>query len=162
MRYRAAATTAFFGDGYRFPMGRDRSMGPSTLPTPPPALGLRGLPRAECRALRIRAVHLDPSSLRGGLAPFPSFTLSIVRVVCDAEPDGAAQACLMLLRGGVIDRGGVSGGIGWDRNADLNRGHIGIWRFARDERTADVGAARQAIVFLPGEIPAAPADRTRP
>ena len=143
-------------------MGRDRCMGPSTLPTPPTALRLRSLPRAECRALRIRAVLLDPSSLRGGFAPFPSLTPSIVRVVCDTGPEGAAQACLILLRGGEIDRGSASGGMGWDRNADLNRGHIGIWRFARDERTADVGAALQAIEFLPGEVPAAPADRTRP
>ena len=50
----------------------------------------------------------------------------------------------------------------WDQNGDLRRGHIGIWRFARDERTADVGAALQAIEFLPGEVPAAPTDRTRP
>ena len=30
--------------------------------------------------------------------------------------------------------------VGWDGNADLSRGHIGIWRFARDERMEDVGA----------------------
>ena len=55
-------------------------------------------------------------------------------------PEVVATALRILVRGGEIDYGGASGSMGWDGDAELSRGYIGIWRFATDERMEDVGA----------------------
>ena len=60
--------------------------------------------------------------------------------VAMAGPKGVAAALGILARGGEIDYEGASGGMDWDENGDLRRGHIGIWRFTADERIEDVGA----------------------
>ena len=60
--------------------------------------------------------------------------------VVGAGPQGVAEALRILARGGEIDYEGASGGMDWDENGDLRRGHIGIWRFTEDERIEEVRA----------------------
>ena len=60
--------------------------------------------------------------------------------VAGAGPQGVAEALRILREGGEIDYEGASGSMEWDENGDLRRGHIGVWRFTRDERIEDVRA----------------------
>ena len=60
--------------------------------------------------------------------------------VVGAGREGVATALRILVRGGEIDYRGASGSVGWDGDADLSRGYIGIRRLARDERMEDAGA----------------------
>ena len=60
--------------------------------------------------------------------------------VVSAGPQGVADALRILAQGGEIDYEGAAGSMDWDENGDLRRGHIGIWRFAGDERIEDIGA----------------------
>ena len=60
--------------------------------------------------------------------------------VVNAGPGGVAEGLRVLAEGGEIDYEGASGGIDWDGNGDLRRGHIGIWRFTEDERIEEVRA----------------------
>ena len=60
--------------------------------------------------------------------------------VVSAGPQGVADALRVLAGGGAIDYEGASGSMDWDANGDLRRGHIGIWRFTRDERIEEVDA----------------------
>ena len=57
-----------------------------------------------------------------------------------AGPDGVAEALRVLRRGGSVDYEGAASDMDWDRNGDLRRGRIGIWRFTADGRIEDVGA----------------------
>ena len=61
-------------------------------------------------------------------------------IVVSAGPQGIADALRILAGGGAIDYEGASGSMDWDANGDLRRGHIGIWRFTRDERIEEVDA----------------------
>ena len=63
--------------------------------------------------------------------------------VVNAGPVGVAAALRILADGGEVDYEGASGSMDWDRNGDLRRGHIGIWRFTGDERIEEV----QAVAF---------------
>ena len=60
--------------------------------------------------------------------------------VVHAGPEGVATALRILAAGGAVDYEGAAVTLDWDRNGDLERGHIGIWRFTEDERieTVDV------------------------
>ena len=60
--------------------------------------------------------------------------------VVTAGPRGVADALRILAGGGEIDYEGASGGMDWDGNGDLRRGHVGVWRFTGDERIEDVEA----------------------
>ena len=60
--------------------------------------------------------------------------------VVGAGPEVTGEALGILARGEEIDYEGASGGMDWDENGDLRRGHIGIWRFTEDERIEEVGA----------------------
>ena len=60
--------------------------------------------------------------------------------VVTAGPRGVAEALRILSRGGEVDYEGAANSVDWDQNGDLRRGHIGIWRFTRDERIEDVRA----------------------
>ena len=60
--------------------------------------------------------------------------------VVGAGPEGIADALRILAGGGGIDYEGASGSMDWDGNGDLRRGHIGIWRFTKDERIEEVEA----------------------
>ena len=53
---------------------------------------------------------------------------------------GVARALEVLASGGDVDYEGASVSLDWDANGDLLRGHIGIWRFTRDERIEDLEA----------------------
>ena len=57
-----------------------------------------------------------------------------------AGPRGVAEGLRILADGGEIDYEGASGSVDWDENGDLRRGHIGIWRFTKDERIEEVRA----------------------
>ena len=57
-----------------------------------------------------------------------------------AGPRGVAEALRILAEGGEIDYEGAAVTMDWDENGDLRRGHVGIWRFTRDERVEEVGA----------------------
>ena len=61
-------------------------------------------------------------------------------IVVSAGPRGIADALRILAGGGAIDYEGASGSMDWDANGDLRRGHVGIWRFTRDERIEEVDA----------------------
>ena len=54
--------------------------------------------------------------------------------VVHAGADGIAAALRILAVGGAVDYEGAAVSLDWDRNGDLTRGHIGIWRFTDDER----------------------------
>ena len=58
-----------------------------------------------------------------------------------AGVEGIARALEVLGDGGDVDYDGASVSLDWDEHGDLLRGHIGIWRFTRDERIEDVEAA---------------------
>ena len=58
--------------------------------------------------------------------------------VVTAGPRCVADALRILANGGEVDYEGASGSMDWDENGDLRRGHIGIWRFTKDERVEDV------------------------
>ena len=60
--------------------------------------------------------------------------------VVTAGPRGVADALRILADGGEVDYEGASGSMDWDGNGDLRRGHIGIWRFTKDERIEEVRA----------------------
>ena len=53
---------------------------------------------------------------------------------------GVARALEVLAEGGDVDYEGASVSMDWDANGDLLRGHIGIWRFTKDERIEDLEA----------------------
>ena len=53
---------------------------------------------------------------------------------------GIARALEVLAGGGEVDYEGASVSLDWDEHGDLLRGHIGIWRFTRDERIEDLEA----------------------
>ena len=57
-----------------------------------------------------------------------------------AGPEGVARALERLADGGEVDYEGASVSLDWDEHGDLLRGHIGIWRFTRDERIEDLDA----------------------
>ena len=57
-----------------------------------------------------------------------------------AGPEGVARALERLADGGEVDYEGASVSLDWDEHGDLTRGHIGIWRFTRDERIEDLEA----------------------
>ena len=57
-----------------------------------------------------------------------------------AGPEGIARALERLADGGEVDYEGASVSLDWDEHGDLLRGHIGIWRFTRDERIEDLDA----------------------
>ena len=57
-----------------------------------------------------------------------------------AGPEGVARALEILADGGDVDYEGASVSLDWDEHGDLLRGHIGIWRFTRDERIEDLEA----------------------
>ena len=57
-----------------------------------------------------------------------------------AGPEGVARALERLAAGGEVDYEGASVSLDWDEHGDLTRGHIGIWRFTRDERIEDLDA----------------------
>ena len=57
-----------------------------------------------------------------------------------AGPEGVARALEILADGGDVDYDGASVSLDWDEHGDLLRGHIGIWRFTRDERIEDLEA----------------------
>ena len=61
-------------------------------------------------------------------------------VTVTAGPQGVADALRILAEGGEIDYEGAAVTMDWDENGDLRRGHVGIWRFTRDERVEEVGA----------------------
>jgi branched-chain amino acid transport system substrate-binding protein len=60
--------------------------------------------------------------------------------VVHAGLEGVATALRILAAGGAVDYEGAAVTLDWDRNGDLERAHIGIWRFTEDERieTVDV------------------------
>ena len=60
--------------------------------------------------------------------------------VVHAGLEGVATALRILAAGGAVDYEGTAVTLDWDRNGDLERAHIGIWRFTEDERieTVDV------------------------
>ena len=82
------------------------------------------------------AGRLDGAAIRDRLRAVGGAPGTVVR----AGPRGVAEALGILARGGEIDYDGASGGMDWDVNGDLRRGHVGIWRFTADERIEDVGA----------------------
>ena len=53
-------------------------------------------------------------------------------------PQGVADGLRLLADGRPIDYEGVANSLDWDENGDLLRGHIGIWRFTRDERIEEL------------------------
>ena len=57
-----------------------------------------------------------------------------------AGPRGVADALRILAEGGEVDYEGAAVTMDWDENGDLRQGHVGIWRFTRDERVEEVGA----------------------
>ena len=57
-----------------------------------------------------------------------------------AGPEGVARALERLADGGEVDYEGASVSLDWDEHGDLTRGHIGIWRFTRDEQIEDLDA----------------------
>ncbi len=65
---------------------------------------------------------------------------SLPGTVVTAGPGGVADALRILADGGEVDYEGASGSMDWDGNGDLRRGHIGIWRFTRDERIEEIRA----------------------
>ena len=54
--------------------------------------------------------------------------------VVGAGAEGVAAALDILAAGGAVDYEGAAVTLDWDRNGDLTRGHVGIWRFTADER----------------------------
>ena len=54
--------------------------------------------------------------------------------VVSAGAEGVAAALRILAAGGAVDYEGAAVTLDWDRNGDLTRGHIGVWRFTADER----------------------------
>ena len=60
-------------------------------------------------------------------------------IAVTAGPRGVAAALRALAVGAEIDYEGASGSIDWDDNGDLRSGHIGIWRFTKDERIEETG-----------------------
>ena len=81
------------------------------------------------------AGRLDGVAIRDRLRQVGSSPGSVVI----AGPVGVADALRILADGGEIDYEGASGSMDWDTNGDLQRGHIGIWRFTADERIEEVG-----------------------
>ena len=79
--------------------------------------------------------RLDGAAIRDRLRQVGSSPGSVVI----AGPVGVADALRILADGGEIDYEGASGSMDWDTNGDLQRGHIGIWRFTADERIEEVG-----------------------
>ena len=61
-------------------------------------------------------------------------------MVASAGPRGITDALRILAGDGAIDYEGASGSMDRDANGDLRRGHIGISRLARDERSEAVDA----------------------
>ena len=57
-----------------------------------------------------------------------------------AGPEGVARALEVLGDGGAVDYEGASVSLDWDEHGDLRRGHIGIWRFTKDEQIEDLEA----------------------
>ncbi len=55
-----------------------------------------------------------------------------------AGAEGVARALEILADGGEVDYDGASASLDWDKHGDLSRGHVGIWRFTRDERIEDL------------------------
>ena len=55
---------------------------------------------------------------------------------------GVGQALGIIRDGGDVDYEGAANSIDWDANGDLKRGHIGIWRFTRDDEIEDVETIR--------------------
>ena len=52
--------------------------------------------------------------------------------------EGVAEGLSMLAEGRDIDFDGAANTLDWDKNGDLLRGHIGIWRFTSDERIEEI------------------------
>ena len=50
-----------------------------------------------------------------------------------ASPSGIADALRLLSEGTEIDYQGAAVSLDWDRNGDLRRGYIGVWRFTPNE-----------------------------
>ena len=92
-------------------------------------------PRSSWRLRRrLRAGWTAPQSATGcAVGGSPGMVVS-------AGPHGVAEALRILAGGGEIDYEGASGGMEWDGNGDLRRGHIGIWCFTEDERIEEVRA----------------------
>ena len=55
-----------------------------------------------------------------------------------ATPDGVAGALRLLRAGEEIDFEGAASTLDWDANGDLERGHIGVWRFTEDGGIEDL------------------------
>ena len=55
-----------------------------------------------------------------------------------ATPDGVASALRLLRAGEEIDFEGAASTLDWDANGDLERGHIGVWRFTEDGGIEDL------------------------
>ncbi len=55
-----------------------------------------------------------------------------------ATPQGISDALRLLREGKEINFEGAGGTLDWDVNGDLLRGHIGIWRFTREETIKEV------------------------
>ena len=55
-----------------------------------------------------------------------------------ATPAGVAAGLRLLAEGHEIDFDGAAASMDWDENGDLRRGHIGVWRFTRDERIEEL------------------------
>ena len=82
------------------------------------------------------AGRLDGAAIRDRLREVGSPPGTVV----NAGPSSVADALRILADGEEIDYEGASGGMDWDQNGDLRRGHIGIWRFTEDERIEEVRA----------------------
>ncbi|MCY4436908.1 MAG: ABC transporter substrate-binding protein [Chloroflexi bacterium] len=59
-------------------------------------------------------------------------------VVVTAGVESIAAGLQVLAEGGDIDYDGAATTLDWDENGDLQRGHIGIWRFTADEGIEEV------------------------
>ena len=82
------------------------------------------------------ASRLDGAAIRDQLRAVGSSPGAVV----NAGQGGVGDALRILADGGEIDYEGASGSMDWDRNGDLRRGHVGIWRFTEDERIEEVRA----------------------
>ena len=59
-------------------------------------------------------------------------------VVVTAGVESIAAGLQVLAKGGDVDYDGAATTLDWDENGDLQRGHIGVWRFTADEGIEEV------------------------
>ena len=59
-------------------------------------------------------------------------------VVVTAGVESIAAGLQVLAEGGEVNYEGAATTLDWDENGDLQRGHIGVWRFTADERIEEV------------------------